>query len=164
MTRWPSPAKLNLFLYITGQRADGYHQLQTLFQFLDYGDTLTIEARDDDELRLLTPVDGVPNEENLIIRAARLLMQAAAGCGRLPSGSVRSRLPLRTPDRVRRNFNRMVLSNIGKPSALQSRTGGASRRRWPTPQFLRPTLPSREMIRSAPQFFMLARSSSINGS
>lgn len=81
MTRWPSPAKLNLFLYITGQRADGYHQLQTLFQFLDYGDTLTIEARDDGELRLLTPVDGVPNEENLIIRAARLLMQAAAGCG-----------------------------------------------------------------------------------
>jgi 4-diphosphocytidyl-2-C-methyl-D-erythritol kinase len=47
MTRWPSPAKLNLFLYITGQRADGYHTLQTLFQFLDYGDTLTIEPRHD---------------------------------------------------------------------------------------------------------------------
>ncbi|VTN09786.1 4-diphosphocytidyl-2-C-methyl-D-erythritol kinase [Raoultella terrigena] len=99
MTRWPSPAKLNLFLYITGQRADGYHQLQTLFQFLDYGDTLTIEARDDGELRLLTPVDGVPNEENLIIRAARLLMQAAAERGRLPSGSgadisIEKRLPM----------------------------------------------------------------------
>ncbi|MGM1331892.1 4-(cytidine 5'-diphospho)-2-C-methyl-D-erythritol kinase, partial [Klebsiella michiganensis] len=53
MTRWPSPAKLNLFLYITGQRADGYHTLQTLFQFLDYGDTLTIEPRDDGQLRLL---------------------------------------------------------------------------------------------------------------
>lgn len=99
MTHWPSPAKLNLFLYITGQRADGYHQLQTLFQFLDYGDTLTIEARDDGELRLLTPVDGVPNEENLIIRAARLLMQAAAERGRLPSGSgadisIEKRLPM----------------------------------------------------------------------
>ena len=99
MTRWPSPAKLNLFLYITGQRADGYHQLQTLFQFLDYGDTLTIEARDDGELRLLTPVDGVPNEENLIIRAARLLMQSAAERGRLPSGSgadisIEKRLPM----------------------------------------------------------------------
>ena len=81
MTRWPSPAKLNLFLYITGQRADGYHTLQTLFQFLDYGDTLTIEPRDDGQLRLLTPVDGVPDEENLIIRAARLLMQAAAQAG-----------------------------------------------------------------------------------
>ncbi|PLO82544.1 4-(cytidine 5'-diphospho)-2-C-methyl-D-erythritol kinase, partial [Klebsiella pneumoniae] len=53
MTRWPSPAKLNLFLYITGQRADGYHTLQTLFQFLDYGDTLTIEPRSDGQLRLL---------------------------------------------------------------------------------------------------------------
>ena len=99
MTRWPSPAKLNLFLYITGQRADGYHTLQTLFQFLDYGDTLTIEARDDGELRLLPPVDGVPNEENLIIRAARLLMQAAAERGRLPSGSgadisIEKRLPM----------------------------------------------------------------------
>lgn len=77
MTRWPSPAKLNLFLYITGQRADGYHTLQTLFQFLDYGDTLTIEPRTDGQLRLLTPVAGVPDEENLIVRAARLLMHAA---------------------------------------------------------------------------------------
>lgn len=87
MTRWPSPAKLNLFLYITGQRADGYHTLQTLFQFLDYGDTLTIEPRDDGQLRLLTPVDGVPDEENLIIRAARLLMQAAAQDGSFPQAA-----------------------------------------------------------------------------
>ena len=72
MTRWPSPAKLNLFLYITGQRADGYHELQTLFQFLDYGDTLTIEPRQDGQLRLLTPLKDVPDEDNLIIRAARL--------------------------------------------------------------------------------------------
>lgn len=50
MTHWPSPAKLNLFLYITGQRADGYHTLQTLFQFLDYGDTLHIEPRHDGEI------------------------------------------------------------------------------------------------------------------
>ena len=60
MTRWPSPAKLNLFLYITGQRADGYHTLQTLFQFLDYGDTLTIEPRHDGALRLLTPARATP--------------------------------------------------------------------------------------------------------
>ena len=53
-TQWPSPAKLNLFLYITGQRADGYHTLQTLFQFLDYGDTISIELRDDGDIRLLT--------------------------------------------------------------------------------------------------------------
>ncbi|WP_113627449.1 4-(cytidine 5'-diphospho)-2-C-methyl-D-erythritol kinase [Pectobacterium peruviense] len=72
---WPAPAKLNLFLYITGQRQDGYHLLQTLFQFLDYGDTLTIRPRNDDQINLLTPVDGVENEQNLIVRAARLLQQ-----------------------------------------------------------------------------------------
>ncbi|UYA60449.1 4-(cytidine 5'-diphospho)-2-C-methyl-D-erythritol kinase [Pectobacterium colocasium] len=72
---WPAPAKLNLFLYITGQRKDGYHLLQTLFQFLDYGDTLTIRPRDDDQINLLTPVDGVENEQNLIVRAARLLQR-----------------------------------------------------------------------------------------
>lgn len=99
MTTWPAPAKLNLFLYITGQRADGYHTLQTLFQFLDYGDTLTIEPRNDGEIRLLTPVEGVPDEENLIVRAARLLMQRAAQSGRLPAGSgaeiaIDKRLPM----------------------------------------------------------------------
>ncbi|KHN52207.1 4-(cytidine 5'-diphospho)-2-C-methyl-D-erythritol kinase [Pectobacterium fontis] len=72
---WPSPAKLNLFLYITGQRNDGYHLLQTLFQFLDYGDTLTIQPRNDNQINLLTPIDGVENEQNLIVRAARLLQQ-----------------------------------------------------------------------------------------
>ena len=98
-TTWPSPAKLNLFLYITGQRPDGYHTLQTLFQFLDYGDTLTITPRTDGQLQLLTPVAGVPDEENLIIRAARLLMKAAAETGRLPAGSgadisIEKRLPM----------------------------------------------------------------------
>lgn len=73
---WPAPAKLNLFLYVTGRRPDGYHNLQTLFQFLDYGDTLTITARDDGQIRLLTPLPGVPDESNLVVRAARLLRDA----------------------------------------------------------------------------------------
>ncbi|EAQ5546792.1 4-(cytidine 5'-diphospho)-2-C-methyl-D-erythritol kinase [Salmonella enterica] len=99
MTHWPSPAKLNLFLYITGQRADGYHTLQTLFQFLDYGDTLHIKPRHDGEIHLLTPVNGVENEDNLIVRAARLLMKAASESGRLPAGSgadisIEKRLPM----------------------------------------------------------------------
>ncbi|MBN6045059.1 4-(cytidine 5'-diphospho)-2-C-methyl-D-erythritol kinase [Citrobacter sp. ku-bf4] len=99
MTQWPSPAKLNLFLYITGRRADGYHTLQTLFQFLDYGDTLSLEPRSDGEIRLLTPVDGVADEDNLIVRAARLLMKAAAERGRLPAGCgadirIEKRLPM----------------------------------------------------------------------
>lgn len=70
---WPSPAKLNLFLYITGRRADGYHQLQTLFQFLDYGDDITITPRQDNKIRLLTPIDSVEHDDNLIVRAAHLL-------------------------------------------------------------------------------------------
>lgn len=99
MTQWPSPAKLNLFLYITGQRSDGYHDLQTLFQFLDYGDTIGIKPRTDGVIRLLTPVAGVPDEENLIVRAARLLMQAATERDCLPAGSgadlcVEKRLPM----------------------------------------------------------------------
>lgn len=80
-TQWPSPAKLNLFLYITGQRADGYHTLQTLFQFLDYGDIISIELRDDGDIRLLTPVEGVEHEDNLIVRAARLLMKLRQTAG-----------------------------------------------------------------------------------
>lgn len=99
MTTWPAAAKLNLFLYITGQRADGYHTLQTLFQFLDYGDTLTIEPRSDGEIRLLTPIAGVPDEENLIVRAARLLIKRARETGRYPEGSgadiaIDKRLPM----------------------------------------------------------------------
>ncbi|OTA16281.1 4-diphosphocytidyl-2-C-methyl-D-erythritol kinase [Xenorhabdus vietnamensis] len=70
---WPSPAKLNLFLYITGQRPDGYHELQTLFQFLEYGDEITVSPRQDNVIRLLTPVAGVAHDDNLIVRAARLL-------------------------------------------------------------------------------------------
>lgn len=70
---WPSPAKLNLFLYITGRRADGYHELQTLFQFLNYGDEITITERNDNQINLLTAMPGVEPEQNLIIRAAKLL-------------------------------------------------------------------------------------------
>jgi 4-diphosphocytidyl-2-C-methyl-D-erythritol kinase len=97
--RWPSPAKLNLFLYITGRREDGYHNLQTLFQFLDYGDTITIEPRNDGQIRLVTPIEGVPDEENLIVRAARLLQDRALLMGSLPQGagadiSVEKQLPM----------------------------------------------------------------------
>lgn len=75
ISQWPSPAKLNLFLYITGRRDDGYHNLQTLFQFLDYSDTLTITPRADSQIKLLTPLKGVAEQDNLIVRAARLLKQ-----------------------------------------------------------------------------------------
>ncbi|GAB3372243.1 4-(cytidine 5'-diphospho)-2-C-methyl-D-erythritol kinase [Spongiibacter taiwanensis] len=75
----PCPAKINLFLRITGRRADGYHTLQTLFQLLDYGDSITLTVRDDGQIRLLSPLPGVPDQDNLVVRAARGL-QAASGC------------------------------------------------------------------------------------
>ena len=73
----PAPAKLNLMLHILGRRADGYHELQTLFQFLDFGDELGFALRPDGEIHLHTPIDGVPHDSNLIVRAARLLQQHA---------------------------------------------------------------------------------------
>ena len=76
IVRWPSPAKLNLFLYITGRRADGYHLLQTLFQFLDYGDTLTIEPNNSGQIRMMTPLPGVADADNLIVRAAESLRRS----------------------------------------------------------------------------------------
>lgn len=73
----PAPAKLNLFLHITGRRADGYHNLQTLFQFVDYGDELAFRVRTDNELSLTPEIEGVAAEDNLIIRAARLLQKTS---------------------------------------------------------------------------------------
>ncbi|QXI27734.1 4-(cytidine 5'-diphospho)-2-C-methyl-D-erythritol kinase [Pseudomonas vanderleydeniana] len=71
----PSPAKLNLMLHIIGRRADGYHELQTLFQFLDYGDELHFALRDDGVIHLRTEFDGVPHDSNLIVRAAKKLQE-----------------------------------------------------------------------------------------
>jgi 4-diphosphocytidyl-2-C-methyl-D-erythritol kinase len=72
----PSPAKLNLFLHIVGRRPDGYHELQTLFQFLDYGDDLTFTLTPERPgLRLVESVPDVPDEDNLIIRAAKALIE-----------------------------------------------------------------------------------------
>ena len=90
----PSPAKLNLFLHILGRRPDGYHELQTLFQFLNYGDTLTLTARTDGRIVLEQSLPGVPDEENLIVRAAR---QLAATAGHTTPGvsiAVDKQLPM----------------------------------------------------------------------
>ncbi|MCL8301703.1 4-(cytidine 5'-diphospho)-2-C-methyl-D-erythritol kinase [Pseudomonas mosselii] len=74
----PAPAKLNLWLHITGRRADGYHELETVFQFLEHGDELSFALREDGQIRLQTEMEGVPHDSNLIVRAARLL-QAQSG-------------------------------------------------------------------------------------
>ncbi|MFT3759685.1 4-(cytidine 5'-diphospho)-2-C-methyl-D-erythritol kinase [Thauera sp.] len=75
----PAPAKLNLFLHVTGRRADGYHLLQTAFRLLDWGDTLDFALREDGGIQRTTEVAGVPPEQDLVVRAARLL-QAHSGC------------------------------------------------------------------------------------
>lgn len=69
----PAPAKLNLFLHITGRRPDGYHLLQTVFQLIDFGDTLHFTHREDDNICRVTAIEGIPEEQDLIVRAARLL-------------------------------------------------------------------------------------------
>ena len=68
-----SPAKLNLFLHVTGQRDNGYHELQTAFQLLDWGDRMRFEITETPGITLHPPVAGVPNEDNLIFRAAASL-------------------------------------------------------------------------------------------
>lgn len=74
---WLAPAKLNLFLHVVGRRADGYHLLQTVFRFLDVGDRLRFAPRDDGRIALTAPLPGVPPEQDLCARAARVLQQAA---------------------------------------------------------------------------------------
>ena len=77
-----SPCKLNLFLYITGRRPDGYHDLQTLFCLLDYGDMMHFSVNDDKEINLLTDF-GFPKEDNLIYKAAKMLKEytkSTKGC------------------------------------------------------------------------------------
>ena len=93
--RWPAPAKINRFLHITGRRDDGYHRLQTLFQFLEWGDELTIALRDDGVISGRGAPPGVPPEADLAQRAAHALRDATgARLGaditihkRIPAGS-----------------------------------------------------------------------------
>lgn len=74
---WPAPAKLNLFLHITGRRADGYHLLQSVFRLLAWGDRIGLRLRDDGAIgRIGDSVAGVAPEQDLVVRAARALQQA----------------------------------------------------------------------------------------
>lgn len=76
---WPAPAKLNLFLQITGRRADGYHELQTVFRLLDWGDRIGLRLREDGQIRRDGPsVPGVAEADDLVVRAARALQNASA--------------------------------------------------------------------------------------
>ncbi len=91
--RWPAPAKLNLFLHVLGRRPDGFHRLQTVFQFLDYCDELIITPRGDGRLQLRSDIPGVAAERNLLLRAACAL-QEATGCRLGADLAVDKRLPM----------------------------------------------------------------------
>lgn len=89
----PAPAKLNLFLHITGRKPDGYHTLQTVFQLLDWGDTLHFTLREDGAVRRKTEVAGVPEQTDLVVRAATLL-KAHTGTSLGVDIEIEKRLPM----------------------------------------------------------------------
>jgi 4-diphosphocytidyl-2-C-methyl-D-erythritol kinase len=91
---WPSPAKINLFLQITGQRADGYHLLQTVFQLLDWGDQIALSLREDQQiLRVDSDAYGVNADDDLVVRAAKLL-QVQSSSAKGVNIRVNKRIPL----------------------------------------------------------------------
>jgi len=94
----PAPAKLNLFLHVTGRRADGYHLLQSVFQLVDHGDTLHFDLRADGRIVRTTDVPGVPEGQDLIVRALHALQaEYERRHGRLPPGidvAIEKRLPM----------------------------------------------------------------------
>lgn len=85
---WQAPAKLNLFLHVVGRRADGYHLLQTVFRFIDLCDTLRFESRTDGRIVLATPTPGVPDEQNLVVRAALALREKVGAGGTAPGATI----------------------------------------------------------------------------
>lgn len=89
----PAPAKLNLFLHVVGRRADGYHLLQTLFQFIDLNDTLHFALRIDGEVCRIDELEGVSPEQDLCVRAARLL-QRETGCKLGVDIGLKKRIPM----------------------------------------------------------------------
>lgn len=89
----PAPAKLNLFLHVTGRRADGYHLLETVFQLVDLEDRIDLRRRDDGVIELLNPIAGVPAEQDLTVRAARRLAQAS-GCRQGVSIRLHKQIPM----------------------------------------------------------------------
>ena len=90
---WPAPAKLNLFLHILGRRPDGYHELQSCFQFVDLHDEVTLRVREDGIIRRMADIPGVSEESDLCLRAARAL-QAASGSNLGADIGLRKRIPI----------------------------------------------------------------------
>lgn len=90
---YPAPAKLNLFLHVTGRRPDGYHLLQSVFRFIDYGDKLHFKVRSDGQVMRSSELAGVAPDQDLVVRAAHLL-QKTTGCPLGVEISVEKNLPM----------------------------------------------------------------------
>ncbi|WDZ95434.1 4-(cytidine 5'-diphospho)-2-C-methyl-D-erythritol kinase [Herbaspirillum sp. WKF16] len=94
LTACPAPAKLNLFLHVTGRRPDGYHLLQSAFQLIDRCDTLDFTVRDDGRIARANDIPGVPEESDLVVRAAKLLRETAGRAELGASITVNKILPM----------------------------------------------------------------------
>ncbi len=92
MNAWLAPAKLNLFLHVVGQRPDGYHSLQTVFQFIDVYDQLAFEIREDGEIHQARAIVGIDESQDLSVKAARLL-KSLTGCSLGVDISIQKKIP-----------------------------------------------------------------------
>lgn len=147
-----APAKLNLFLHVTGRRADGYHFLQSVFQLIDLQDTLHFDLRDDDKIVRITDVNGVPEATDLIIRAAQLLKTEALALGLAVTG-IDIRIDKRIP----------MGGGLGGGSSDAATTLLALNQLW------RLHLPRRQLMRLGEQlgadvpFFLLGQNAFVEG-
>ena len=76
-----SPAKINLFLHVTSKRADGYHNLQTIFQLLDYYDEISLDYREDGAINRISGNEGIPQDQDLVLRSATILKKISGSKG-----------------------------------------------------------------------------------
>ncbi len=93
-SQWPAPAKLNLFLHIVGRRSDGYHLLETVFQLLDWGDSVWLRPRDDGRIIRCGDNSGIDEASDLGVRAARALKQSVDGVGLGADIRIDKRIPI----------------------------------------------------------------------
>ena len=157
---WPAPAKINLFLRVTGKRADGYHELETLFQFLEFADTLRFEALDRPHLSRIDRHDFELPEEDLSIRAARLLQATFPRSGRAgrhhhpeqgnPPRQRSGRRQLERGDHVIGTQSSVATRPEPRPpgrpriatgrgcTAIRTRTSGTGRRHWRSTRAMHP--------------------------
>ena len=122
---WPAPAKLNLFLHVVGRRSDGYHLLQSAFRLIDLADSLRFAPRDDGRIALASLLEGVPEERDLCVRAARLLHAAAAGRG-LAAREVSRGVSRGVTREVTRGVTRGVTISLEKRIPMGGGLGGGS--------------------------------------